>query len=156
MRDHNGSKPNAEWKPPPDYKGALAKARDAQKLKEKEEKDAKAKKGSVSTIGQGEQNDSGSDDNDTYSQYGQHGFSIQALRPYQQVDSGTPWICAQDQPSSRDARIHAITKFEGLNEQQEYDPEVLSASSSWASKVHVKAPKHAKASRTQETDKAAE
>ena len=45
MRDHNGSKPKAEWKPPPDYKSALAKAHDAQKQKEKKEKDAKGEKG---------------------------------------------------------------------------------------------------------------
>ena len=57
MRDHNSSKPEAEWKPPPDYKSALAKARDAQRIKDKKEKDSKSKKGTVSTVGQGEDND---------------------------------------------------------------------------------------------------
>ena len=68
-------------------------------LKEKQ-KDAKGKKGSVSAVGQSEDKDSTSDDDETYSQYGQRRFSIQALRPNQQVDSGTPWNCAQVQPSS--------------------------------------------------------
>ena len=90
MRDHKGSKPKAQWKPPPDYKRNLAKARDAQKLKEKKEKDAKGTKGSVSAVGEADENDSARDGYDTYSQYGQRGFSIQALRPYQGDDSGTP------------------------------------------------------------------
>ena len=71
MRDHNGSKPKPEWKPPPDYKSALAKARDDQKLKEKKEKDTKAKKGSMSAVSQNDEHDSASDDDDTHSQYGQ-------------------------------------------------------------------------------------
>ena len=58
MRDHNGSNPKAEWKPPPDYKSALAKARNAQELKEKKKNDSKGKKGTVSAVGQGEDNDS--------------------------------------------------------------------------------------------------
>ena len=121
MRDHNGSKPKAEWKPPPDYKSDLAKARDAQKLKEKKEKDAKGKKGSVSAVGQHKrEDDSASDDDDTYSQ---HGFNIQALRPYRDVANGTPWSRAQVHPNSRVARIQAVNKFGGLAEHQEYDPE---------------------------------
>ena len=83
-------------------------------LKEKKEKDAKGKKGSVSAVGQNKDNESASDDDDTYSQYGQRGFSIQALRPYQRVGSGTPWSCAQVRPSSRVERIHAIDTLEGL------------------------------------------
>ena len=91
MRDHDGSKPEAEWKPTPDYKNVLAKARGAQKLKEKKEKDAKGKKGSVSAVGQSnDDNNSARYDDDTYSQYGQRGFGIQALRTYQESDRGTP------------------------------------------------------------------
>ena len=89
MRDHNGSKPTAEWKPPPESKGALAKARDAQKLQEKKE-NTKGKKGTVSAVGLSDDHDSTTDDDDTYSQYDQDGFSNRALRPNQQVDNGTP------------------------------------------------------------------
>ena len=99
-------------------------------------------------------NNSASYDDDAYSQHGQRGFCIQALRPFQQVDNGTPWTCAQVRLDSRIARIHEINALDGLNEEHEYDPEVLSALSSWANKVHIKAPKNAKVSRTPETDQA--
>ena len=39
--------------------------------------------------------------------------------------------------------------FEGLDEHQEYDPEVLSTLSNWANKVHVNIPKTIKAGHTQ-------
>ena len=55
----------------------------------------------------------------------------------------------QIHPNSRIARIQAVNMFEGLDEHQEYDPEVLSSLSSWANKVHVKTPKTMKAGRTQ-------
>ena len=65
-----GPSPKAEWKPPPKYKSALAKTRDAQKLKEKKEKNAKGKKASVSAVGQSnDDNYSAGDDDDTYSQH---------------------------------------------------------------------------------------
>ena len=34
MSKHNGSKPKKEWRPPPGYKNAIGRARDAAKAKE--------------------------------------------------------------------------------------------------------------------------
>ena len=69
MRDHSEAKPGeakAKRKRWPDYKSALAKARCAQKLKDKKEND-KMKKGSVSAVNHSDDNDSASDNDDTYS-----------------------------------------------------------------------------------------
>ena len=81
---------------------------------------------------------------------------MHALRPFKPVDDGTPWSCAQVRPDSRVARIHAKHAFDVFKEQQEYDPEVLSARPSWANQFQTEAPKNAKVSRTPKTDQAAD
>ena len=39
MKEANPGKPKAEWKPPKGYKSAIAKARDAEREKQKREKE---------------------------------------------------------------------------------------------------------------------
>ena len=40
MKKENGSKPKKDWRPPKGYKSAIAKARDAQREKDKKERRA--------------------------------------------------------------------------------------------------------------------
>ena len=131
MKESNVGKPKTEWKPPKGYKSALAKARDAEK--------SKVKKGAVTDIH--EADDSASDDDDSYSEVGRS-FDIvpvRALTPFKQVTRGTSWSDARVKTSSTAGKLCAVNKYKSLelDEDQEYDPDVLNSLSNWASRVHV-------------------
>ena len=120
MKSHNGSKPKAEWKPPPGYKNAIAKTRDATEAKLAA---AKKKSGSMNFVTESEGENHCDDDDTAYedgcSQAGRS-FSIQALQPYQPVTRGSSWPAAQTNaikvPSSDDCN-----PFRELNDAQDYD-----------------------------------
>ena len=125
MADANFGKPKDSWKPPEGYKSALGKARDAQKAKEAKDK----KKKKVSAVAQEfvSVEDTASDSDGDMSE---RGFSIAALRPLPRI-----------QRKIRLGPINAVNKFRGLEESQEYDPEVLKSLNSWAHAVNATAPK---------------
>ena len=122
MRKANVGKEKKDWKPPSGYKSALGKARDAAR-------DAEQKKKKVAALENGD--DTASDDDDDCDFSSQHGesFKIKALTriPRNRSAPEPPKMCS-------------VNKFEGLDEQQEYDPEVLAALNTWAHNVRV-APK---------------
>ena len=129
MKDHNGSKPKKDWRPPPGYKSALAKARDAEKAKNAKDKDKSRKIHAVAPEGE----DSASEDDfDGYSDAGhparfsvgnnKGALPVRAMRPMPPVKS----VCS-------------INTFQGLDEDaQEYDLEVLEALNEWSDKVYIK------------------
>ena len=115
MKDANVGKPKAEWKPPSGYKSALGKARDLQKAKNARDK----KKINAFTHEEVMSEDSDSDMSEA-------GFSIAALRPLPKI---------RRKPVAR--TISAINRFQGLDEHQEYDSDVLASLNSWAHEVRV-------------------
>ena len=79
-----GVKDIKKMKPPAGYKSALAKARDAQKLKDKK----------VAALIGDSAEDSASDD-DCYSEAGSFAIApVRALTPFRPVPKGTPWLSA--------------------------------------------------------------
>ena len=72
------------------------------------------------------------DDNasDSDGDVSERGFSIAAHRPLPRI-----------QRKIRLGPINAVNKFRGLEESQEYDPEVLKSLNSWAHAVNATAPK---------------
>ena len=116
-KDHNGSKPAKDWKPPPGYESALAKAKKAAKAKEDKNK---PKINAMLT-----------DDDDTaseggFSELGQTSFFIQALTP------AAP-------------KTKTSNAFAGLTEdEQEFDGNVLEGFNDWAHKVYTARTKRMK------------
>ena len=126
MKDANVGKPKAEWKPPSGYKSALGKARDLQKAK---------KAGDKKKISAFTHEDVMSDDSD--SEMSEAGFSIAALRPMPKIHR---------KPIARP--VSAINRFQGLDEHQEYDSDMLVSLNSWAHEVHVAGSKPKKSAAT--------
>ena len=74
MKDHNGSKPVKDWRPPPNYESALAKARKAKKAKEE-----KPKLHAIVT----DHEDTASEGSESgFSEVGRSSFFINALTPF--------------------------------------------------------------------------
>ena len=113
MRDANVGKPKDQWKPPAGYKSALGKAREAQKTKNN------ADKKKINAVVP-------DDDSDSDSDLSEVGFSINALRPLPKVLR-----------KSTLGPINAVNRFNGLDENQDYDPDVLASLNSWAHEVRV-------------------
>ena len=108
---HNKGKPKSQWSPPPGYKSALGKARDAAKALEAK------KKSPVAALT--EAGDTASEDDGEDSQVGTS-FRICALRP----------------PVKKNATHH--NKYAELDEMpKEYDDEVLQNLNNFAHKVSV-------------------
>ena len=125
-KDHNGSKPVKDWRPPPSYESALAKARKAQKAKEeKPELNAiKAHKVTNHEDTASEGSESG------FSEVGRSSFFINALTPF--ADG-----------------VNKLTKtsnsFTGLDDNaQEYDKGALASLNTWAHRVHIVRTKKSK------------
>ena len=116
MKDANVGKPKDQWKPPAGYKSALGKARDLQKAK-----NAGDKKKKISAFTHEEVMSE-----DSESEMSEAGFLINALRPLPKI---------RRKPIARP--INAVNRFQGLDEQQEYDADVLASLNSWAHEVHV-------------------
>ena len=127
MRKANVGKKREEWKPPPGYKSALGKARDAAKAA-----DEKRKK--VASMEGGEDTASEDDDCDFGSEHG-GSFTINALTRMRSLPMVPPA-----------PKICTVNRFEGLDEKQEYDTAVLSALNSWAHNVRV-SPKQSRRSK---------
>ena len=107
----NKGKPKTQWTPPPGYKSALGKARDAAKAQEAKKKSPVA----APTVAE----DTASEDDGEYSQVGT------SFR-----------ICALRQPVKKSATHH--NKSEELDEPpQEYDDEMLQDLNNFAHKVSV-------------------
>ena len=126
MSKHNGSKPKKEWRPPPGYKSAIGRARDAAKAKEAA--GTKKKMAAVTA----DDDDTGSEDNYSFADGRTNSFRICAITKGQSVESTNPFNLLHE-------------------DQQDYDPGVLEALGSWAHKVHVN-PK----SRKKESPKSSE
>ena len=109
MADANVGKPKDAWKPPKSYKSALAKTRDAQKAKEGKDKK------NVHAMTHDEDTASDSDGD-----LSEAGYSIHALRPLPRIIR-KPTL----------APMNAMNRFQGLDEAQEYDPDMLQSLNSW-------------------------
>lgn len=122
MRKANVGKEKKDWKPPVGYKSALGKARDAARA-------AEEKKKKVAALENPEDTASDDDDCDFGSEHG-GSFKVAALTrtSMPRVTLKPPQICA-------------VNRFTGLDDQQEYDPEVLSALNGWAHNVRVASKK---------------
>ena len=66
------------------------------------------------------------DDSDSDSDLSEIGFSIAALRPLPKVLR-----------KATSGPINDVNRFNGLDETQDYDPDVLASLNSWAHEVHV-------------------
>ena len=119
----NKGVPQKDWKPPKDYKSAIRKAKDAAKALEDK------KKGSVHSMNQSEDTASEGDDDDDFSQCGTFRM-VGALR------RATPWCKAQALPTGS-GKIHAVNRFEGDADPQEYSEESLKSLNQWAHNVRV-------------------
>ena len=147
MEDANKGKPKKEWKPPKGYKSAIGKARDA----------AKAKRTSSPRPIKSMVHSADDRDDDTASQiseYSASGRSFQmghqvcaALMPKSEFTSVTRVGYSASQ--ARDFRtaahvINSVNKFEGLADEQEYDPEMIQSLKNWAAKVSIAPMKKSK------------
>ena len=109
---NNKGKPKKDWKPPPGYKSALGKARDAARAKE-----AKTRGTVASMI---EPDTASEDDDGEYSQVGRS-FRIAALRP--------------DFQSPKPENENRFNCLDGA--EQQYDPDTIAALSKWAHNVKL-------------------
>ena len=113
---HNKGKPKDKWSPPPGYKSALGKARDAARGAEKK------KNGAIQALsGLPDAEDTASEDDGEFSNVGSS-FSMCALRP--------PMIKTTQRQTS------TLNRFEELDEaDQEYDHQLIQDLNSFAHKV---------------------
>ena len=125
MRDADVGKPKDQWKPPAGYKPALGETREAQKAKNN------ADKKKINAVVP-------DDDSDSDSDLSEVGFFMNALRPLPKI---------LRKPTS--GPINAMNRFNGLDENQDYDPDVLASLNSWAHEVRV-APAKVKKSVTRD------
>ena len=123
MKLANKGVPVKDWKPPKDYKSAIRKAKDAAKAAEDK------KKGSVHSMSQSAEDTASEGDDDDFSQCGSFRM-ITALR------RATPWCKAQAEPTCN-RKIHAVNRFEGIDDTQEFSEESLKSLNQWAHQVRV-------------------
>ena len=134
MSKANVGVPKKDWKPPAGYKSAIAKARDAARLKLKDAPKPKAK----AAAKRNKINAVTTDDEDTASDsdLSDGERPIRALRRFQAVGRGVP-ISHCKMPIQNP--ICTMNSFEGLDQSQTYDPETLASLNQWHVKVtHVK------------------
>ena len=138
MADHNKSIPKADWKPPPGYKSAIAKARDAAKLTAAKAA-PKPKARPIRALLNDELDiepdvDTASDSD--YSSDSDSGNLVGALRRITptKVHTALP-------PQS----ISTVNRFSGLEEGQSYDMDMMHSLNVWAHKVRIDKPRAKKA-----------
>lgn len=107
--------------PPPGYKSAIGKARDATK--------AAAERPPKKVASLADRGDTASED-DLSDGEGILSFEVKSLRPYQEVRPGPPRRMCSIQPSS----ICAVNKFESLSD---FDDVTLKDLNNWAHKINI-------------------
>ena len=123
MKDHNGNKPRAEWKSPPDYVSAKAKAYKKWRL----ENPKPAKKGRINSL---EDTDDESD-----SDFSEDGFHVNALMP-RNVACALRSISRG--PRTPTAQVLGIPDemLQALDD-EDCEPDMVANFGTWASKVTV-------------------
>ena len=138
MKDHNGNKKKEDWRPPPGYKSAIAKARDAAKSSSPSGGRA-ARKPIAALSPVNDEADTASEDEE----FSECDFKCTAVRKGQfvPVSRGRRMADAQRLSTKGIDSVTSSNRFDGFGEDQEYDPAVLETLNAWANKVYVKPKK---------------
>ena len=144
MADANpGVTDKKKMKPPKDYKSAIGKARDAAraaspkpKAKSKANPGPKRVAAIVSDDEPDDADDTASDSDFSDSEPGH----VQPLMRFRPVVNGAP----RSVQSSQISQICGVNRFQGLNDSQSYDAEMLATLNSWAHKVQLQTQSQSK------------